>query len=137
MTRAIDLGATVSGVRLPFCAMNASGVWSSTPSELRALARSETGAIGAGLVSIAIIMAAFRMPQPRVLGVAGFLAAALAGQFMAVALVSFDLWNDWWWSCAGLLSAMIVVMFRAETIDQPSRILAAESDSSSAIGTAP
>jgi hypothetical protein len=97
----------------------------------------ETGAIGAGLVSIAIIMAAFRMPQPRVLGVAGFLAAALAGQFMAVALVSFDLWNDWWWSCAGLLSAMIVVMFRAETIDQPSRILAAESDSSSAIGTAP
>ena len=46
MSRApLDLGTTVAGVRLPFSAMNASGVWSATPSELRALARSETGAI--------------------------------------------------------------------------------------------
>jgi dihydroorotate dehydrogenase len=43
--RASDLGTTVAGVRFPFCAMNASGVWSSTPAELRALARSGTGAI--------------------------------------------------------------------------------------------
>jgi len=43
--RPIDLGTTVAGVRFPFCAMNASGVWSSTASELRALARSMTGAI--------------------------------------------------------------------------------------------
>jgi len=41
----VDLGAAVAGVLLPFCAMNASGVWSSTTSELRTLARSETGAI--------------------------------------------------------------------------------------------
>jgi dihydroorotate dehydrogenase len=42
---AIDLGTSIAGVRLPFCAMNASGAWSSTASELRALARSGTGAI--------------------------------------------------------------------------------------------
>ena len=43
--RAADLGTTIAGVRLPFAAMNASGVWSSTPVDLRALARSATGAI--------------------------------------------------------------------------------------------
>jgi dihydroorotate dehydrogenase (fumarate) len=43
--RAIDLGTTIAGVRFPFCAMNASGAASSTASELRALARSATGAI--------------------------------------------------------------------------------------------
>ncbi len=85
----------------------------------------ETGAIGASLVAIAILLAAFRMPQPRALGVAGFLAAALAGQFMAIALVSFDLWNPWWWAVTGLLAALIVVMARAETIDDPGRLLPA------------
>src|SRR5262249_7052807 len=85
----------------------------------------ETGAIGASLVALAIVLAGFRLPEPRRLGVAGFLAAALAGGFIAIALVSFDLWNDWWWATAGLLAAMIVVMMRAETIDQPSRMLSA------------
>jgi dihydroorotate dehydrogenase len=42
---AIDLGTTIAAVPFPFCAMNASGAWSSTASELRALARSGTGAI--------------------------------------------------------------------------------------------
>ena len=42
---AIDLGTTVAGVRLPFCAMNAAGVRSSTTSELRQLADSATGAV--------------------------------------------------------------------------------------------
>ena len=88
----------------------------------------ETGAIGATLLSIAILMVGFRLPQPRSLGVAGYLAAALAGGFLAIALVSFDLWNDWWWACAGLLAAMIAVMIRAETIEQPSRILESPSD---------
>jgi dihydroorotate dehydrogenase len=36
---------TIAGVRLPFPAMNASGVWSSTAGELRELARSRSGAI--------------------------------------------------------------------------------------------
>jgi len=43
--RPIDLGATVAGVRFPFCAMNASGARSSTAADLRELARSDTGAI--------------------------------------------------------------------------------------------
>src|SRR2546428_2752692 len=43
--RPIDLGTTIAGIRFPFCAMNAAGAWSSTASELRALARSATGAI--------------------------------------------------------------------------------------------
>jgi O-antigen ligase len=85
----------------------------------------ETGAIGATLVAVTVLLAGFRMPQPRVLGVSGFLAAALGGQFMAIALVSFDLWNDWWWACAGLLAALIVVMRRANIIDDPARLLPA------------
>jgi dihydroorotate dehydrogenase len=40
-----DLGATIAGVRLPFCVMNAAGAWSANAGELRALVRSETGAI--------------------------------------------------------------------------------------------
>src|SRR5881296_2044673 len=43
--RPTDLGTSIAGIRFPFCAMNASGAWSSTASELRALARSVTGAI--------------------------------------------------------------------------------------------
>src|SRR2546425_9825750 len=43
--RPIALGTTIAGIRFPFCAMNAAGAWSSTASELRALARSATGAI--------------------------------------------------------------------------------------------
>src|SRR5439155_442980 len=43
--RPIDLGTTIAGIRFPFCAMNAAGTWSSTAGELRALARSATGAI--------------------------------------------------------------------------------------------
>lgn len=43
--RPADLGVTVAGVRLPFGAMNAAGVWSSSAADLRDLARSQTGAI--------------------------------------------------------------------------------------------
>lgn len=41
----IDLGATLAGVRLPFCAMNASGARSGTAAELRGLAGSVAGAV--------------------------------------------------------------------------------------------
>lgn len=41
----IDLGTSVAGVALPFSAMNMAGVRSSTTSELRQLAASETGAV--------------------------------------------------------------------------------------------
>ena len=40
-----DLGATLAGVHLPFCAMNASGARSGTAAELRGLATSEAGAV--------------------------------------------------------------------------------------------
>lgn len=83
----------------------------------------ETGAIGAALVSLAVILVAFRMPEPRRLSVAGFLGAALAGQFAAIGLVSFDLWNDWLWACGGILAAMCVAMGRAEAIDDPGRMI--------------
>jgi O-antigen ligase len=79
----------------------------------------ETGVFGAAIFAIMILMVAFRMPEPRRLGVPGFLAAALAGQFLAIGL-SFDLWNDWLWSCAGLLAAMFVVVARAEAAEEAS-----------------
>ena len=41
----LDLGATLGGVRLPFCAMNASGARSGTAAELRGLAGSAAGAV--------------------------------------------------------------------------------------------
>jgi dihydroorotate dehydrogenase (fumarate) len=41
----LDLGATLGGVRLSFCAMNASGARSGTAAELRGLARSDAGAV--------------------------------------------------------------------------------------------
>jgi hypothetical protein len=78
----------------------------------------ETGAIGATLFTAAILLVAFRMPEPRRLGVAGFLAAALAAQFM-VMTISFDLWNDWVWACAGLLAALIVAIARTDAAEDP------------------
>src|SRR5262249_3742339 len=42
--RALGFGTVVAGVRMPFCAMNASGS-ASTMEEIRALRRSRTGAI--------------------------------------------------------------------------------------------
>src|SRR5437899_10400459 len=42
--RSADLGTTIAGVRLPFCAMNAHEV-ASSPQELRPLVTSRTGAI--------------------------------------------------------------------------------------------
>ena len=46
----------------------------------------ETGGIGAGLLSLAVIFFTFRLPAPRYLSVAGFLGAALAGQFFSIGL---------------------------------------------------
>jgi dihydroorotate dehydrogenase len=41
----VDLGTTLAGVVLPFCAMNAAGVCATTAAEIRSLARSGTGAV--------------------------------------------------------------------------------------------
>lgn len=66
----------------------------------------ETGVIGAGLLSLAIVLAGWRMPDARTLGPAGHKGAALAGAMVAVAMVSFDLWNEWWWAVGGLLAVL-------------------------------
>lgn len=68
----------------------------------------ETGAIGASLLSLAIVLAGWRMGDARKLGAAGFKAAAVVGVMTAVASVSFDLWNDWWWAVGGLLAVLAV-----------------------------
>jgi O-antigen ligase len=78
----------------------------------------ELGVFGAAIFALMIILISFRMPEPSKLGVPGFLAAALAGQFLAISL-SFDLWNDWLWACAGILSAMFVVVARTDADDDP------------------
>lgn len=66
----------------------------------------ETGAIGAGLLSLAIVLAGWRIPHMQKLGLAGYKAAAVAGGMIAVAAVSFDLWNEWWWAIGGLLAML-------------------------------
>lgn len=63
----------------------------------------ETGAVGAGLLSLAILLLGWRLPSGERLGLAGLRAAGLAGGMMVVACVSFDLWNEWWWAVGGLL----------------------------------
>lgn len=68
---------------------------------------SETGAIGAGLLSLAIVFAGWRMADQRQLGAAGLRAAALLGAMVA-GCVSFELWNDWWWAVGGLLGMLAV-----------------------------
>jgi O-antigen ligase len=78
----------------------------------------ELGVFGAAIFALMIILISFRLPDPSKLGVPGFLAAALAGQFVAISL-SFDLWNDWLWACAGILAAMFVVIARTEADDAP------------------
>lgn len=68
----------------------------------------ETGAVGAALLSLAIMLAGWRMPDARTLGAAGIKGAALVGAMTAVAAVSFDLWNDVWWASGGLLAVLAV-----------------------------
>lgn len=68
----------------------------------------ETGAIGAGLLSLAIVLAAWRIPDGRKLGAAALRGAAVVGAMTAVAAVSFDLWNEWWWAVGGLLTTLAV-----------------------------
>ena len=68
----------------------------------------ETGAIGAALLSLAIVFAGWRMPDQRQLGASGLRAAAIVGAMVAIGSVSFELWNDWWWAVGGLLGVLAV-----------------------------
>lgn len=67
----------------------------------------ETGAIGAGLLSLAILAAGWRLSSAQ-RSVAMMKGAALAGGAFAIACVSFDLWNDMFWASCGLIAVLIV-----------------------------
>ncbi len=63
----------------------------------------ETGAIGAALLSAAIVLLGWRLPAADRLGLREMKGAAVGGGMLAVAGVSFDLWNEWWWAVGGLM----------------------------------
>jgi len=71
----------------------------------------ETGAVGASLLALAILLAAWRLPPPADLGRAAPRVAALAGA-MTATIVSFDLWNEWWWAVGGLLAVLAAIVPR-------------------------
>ncbi len=79
----------------------------------------ETGAAGAMLMAATLILAGWRMATPASLGRAGLQAAGLAGSAFAIASVSFDLWNEWWWSAVIILGAMTVAASRGRQVIQP------------------
>lgn len=74
---------------------------------------SETGAVGAFLISAAIVAAAWRLPSPRDMGRAAFQVAGLLGGAFVVATVSFDLWREWWWAAVGLLATLSAISMGA------------------------
>lgn len=76
----------------------------------------ETGSIGAGMVSLTVFLAAWRMPQPNSLGPSRARSAAIVGGLCA-SWVSFDLWNEAWWAVFCLLATLTVVYFRRPTLD--------------------
>lgn len=67
----------------------------------------ETGAIGAGLLSLAILAAGWRLSSAQ-RSAAMMKGAGLAGGAFAIACVSFDLWNDMFWASCGLIAVLIV-----------------------------
>lgn len=73
----------------------------------------ETGAVGAALLSAAIVAAAFRLPSPRDIGRSAIHVAGLAGGAAVIAFVSFDLWNQDWWAAAGILAFLAAAAPRA------------------------
>jgi len=79
----------------------------------------ETGAIGAFLLASALLLAAFRLPAPSVLGSAAPRTAMLVGVMGAVGCVSFDLWNEWWWGVGALLGVLVIVAPRSANIPKP------------------
>jgi peptidoglycan/LPS O-acetylase OafA/YrhL/O-antigen ligase len=67
----------------------------------------ETGAVGAGLLSLSLLLVGWRLSggERKASALRG---AALAGGVFAIACVSFDLWNDMFWAASGLIALLIV-----------------------------
>lgn len=74
----------------------------------------ETGVVGAGLLSLAVLLAAFRLPKPVQLGATASRVAVLAGVVLAIGVVSYDLWNPGWWGVAAILAVLCVVHSRTQ-----------------------
>jgi O-antigen ligase len=66
----------------------------------------ETGVIGASLLTLSLMLAAWRLPPPGAFGPSGRRIAGLVGGVIAISMVSFDLWNEWWWAATGLLAVL-------------------------------
>lgn len=67
----------------------------------------ETGAIGAGLLSLTLLLVGWRLSGGE-RNSAALRGAALAGGVFAIACVSFDLWNDMFWAASGLIALLVV-----------------------------
>ena len=97
MTDTIESGAFAGQLQMPNHPHNAMlQIWA------------ETGGVGAGLLALAIVFAGWRLPAPWLNGAASLKGAAIAGAFTAIACVSFDLWNEWWWAVGGLLVMLAI-----------------------------
>lgn len=72
----------------------------------------ETGGVGAALLSVVVLLAAFRLPRPETLGLSALRISAIIGGLTA-SWVSFDIWNEWWWAVFCLLSTLTVVQHRS------------------------
>jgi O-antigen ligase len=79
----------------------------------------ETGAVGAGLLSLALLLAGWRLPKPESLGAGALPVAALAGGMTAIACVSFDLWNENWWAVCGYIAVVTVAVQRGSGWSRP------------------
>lgn len=75
----------------------------------------ELGLAGAAVLSVAIMLAAFRLPKPVQLGTTAPRVAMLAGVTLAIGVVSFDLWNPGWWGAVSLLAMLCAVHARTVT----------------------
>ena len=72
----------------------------------------ELGLAGAAVLSVAVLLVAFRLPKPAQLGSVAPRIAMLAGGALAISVVSFDLWNAGWWGAASLLAMLCAVHAR-------------------------
>ncbi|MBU6320515.1 MAG: acyltransferase family protein [Alphaproteobacteria bacterium] len=69
----------------------------------------ETGAVGAVCLALFLILVAWRLPDFSRLGRSGLAIAGLFGGVTAIACVSFDLWNAWWWAAVVIVGLLALV----------------------------
>lgn len=76
----------------------------------------ETGYVGAILISLAILLAAWRVPSRETVGNGAYSAVCgLWVAFLVVCSFSYSLWNEWWWSMVALCFAIAILISRSGT----------------------